>query len=55
MELVVTKLCGYGTGGHCVVWIWNWLSLHCVDMEMVVTTLCGYGNGSHYIVWIWKW
>jgi len=49
---VVTKLFGYGAGGHCVVWLWNWLSLHCVDMELVVTILCGYGTGSHYIVWI---
>ena len=44
LELVVTTLCGYGTG-----------SLHCVDMELVVTTLCGYGTGSHCIVWIWNW
>jgi len=55
MELVVTTLCGYGTGRHYIVWIWKLWLLNCLDMELVVTVLCGYGTGCHYIVWIWNW
>jgi len=47
MELVVTVLCGYGTGCHYIVWIWKWQSLYCVDMDLVVTILCGYGTCSY--------